>query len=74
MGNATILEYRVIERNDEMKLSQRICELINEGWEPLGGVQAVFIPRGTDREFSRDAVKLYQTVVRYGAMEEKKCS
>jgi hypothetical protein len=32
------MKYKIVEQSDRIRLEEKIQQLINEGWTPLGGV------------------------------------
>ena len=61
------MDYKVIECGDVETLEKEVNELIQEGWQPLGGVSASY----TSTEYSEDFV-VCQAMIKPPVITNKK--
>lgn len=63
------MEYKIVSSSSPSGLSQRVNELINEGWKPIGGHKVVELHRqnrfsGTQHMDTRIESEYTQTMVK----------
>ncbi len=64
MSYRSVNDYATVEGRDLLDLEQQVREMLNDGWQPVGGGFSAVHSERTERGFTESYPLFYQTMVK----------